>query len=472
MKAVVGSGNAALDQALVEGFAQAGHEAAICAYAEALIQKGKAADVAVVGAELPGADGGLLAALVALRLEGARVAYLPGDREQADRDTLTQAVAVGVYDIAFDPVDPGVLVAAVTQPPSLRRALSALRRPGERAVGTARLGTALQGAAQTVADAPAESTRRPPRRSPAREPRQQRPPDGGARRQERGAPEVAFAGGLTVFLGALPGSGTTRAAVAYARKVAGDGNPVVLVDAHPERAHVAHYVLGRDLDLLDERDAALSWRHARGVPATATLVAPNVYLSPLAPDPDLVAGPGAWTEAQDVMVRWTAAGAKLDVVCRAGAKPEQVHRLLDALGGGGGALTVAARARGLSEPDRLMWERELGVAVMTGSPRATGPVAQLTAQLTALLRANATIAPSAVVDLGAPQPLVQGSADPRIAWAAQMGRVIVVTRDDDLATLAAERLMRTLRSEAERAGRELQAELVVGVRRAPAPTAV
>lgn len=262
MKVMVGSGNAALDQALVEAFTQAGHEPAICAYAEALAEKAKAADAAVVGAGLPASSGtGLLGVLVALRLEGVRVAYLPGDREQADRETLTQAVAVGVYDIVFDPVDPGSLVGALAEAPSLRRGLSALRRPGERAVGTAKLGDALHKATESItADSAPEARKRPRPRAPAvpvaervagaaatvatvgataaavatARVRQHRapPPEQGETPAWWAWPECTGGPGLDLaVLAALPRSGATRALAAWAL---GRGQ-ALLVDANPDR---------------------------------------------------------------------------------------------------------------------------------------------------------------------------------------------------------------------------------------------
>ena len=468
MKVVVGTGNAAMDQALAEVATATGHEAAVCAYLEAVTEKAKGAQAAVVGAELPGADAkGLLGGIVALRLEGVRVFYLAGDREQADRDLLTQAVAVGVYDIVFDPVDPRELVAALQASPSLRRALAAVRRPGERTVGTPRLAAALQGATERPGEVPSrERSRRTRGVRPSRSPR---PVAEGAEDAVRPATEpatVPFTGGLTVFLGALPGCGTSTAAIAYARGAAADGNPVLLMDAHAERAHLAHYLLGRDLNLLNEGDAALSWRHPRGgVPVAPARIAPDLYLLPLAPDPDAVLG-AAWSEAPDAAVRWLPGGATLDLVCRAGASPGQARMLIEALAAGG-ALTVAARGRALAEADRALWERELGVCVLSGAARVAGPAAQLVAQLTASLRRHAAVSPNVVVDLGAPPALVQGNADPRVAWAAQMGRTIVITRDDDLGVAAADRLLRTLRSEAERAGRALQAEVLLLFHRVP-----
>lgn len=291
MKLLVGSGNAALDQALAEGAAAAGHEAVVCAYTEALAERAKGVDAAVVGAELPGGDArGLLPAIVALRLEGLRVVYLAGDRDQADRGALIQAVAVGVYDFAFDPVDPGGLVASLAEPASLRRGLAALRRPGERTVGTSQLGEALRVAtAPSPEDAPTPPGRRPSRARTPAIPVARRVAGAAAavasvgsaargpvtaevqaakRATRRPAPPPAeVAGGVPPWwswpgcaggsgcdlavLGALPRSGVTRSLAAWGKARA---SQVLLIDANPERQAL--------LRVLGGAQGALGWSAA------------------------------------------------------------------------------------------------------------------------------------------------------------------------------------------------------------------
>lgn len=294
------------------------------------------------------------------------------------------------------------------------------------------------------------------------------PAPGGARASDEVPPPAQAPTGaippLTACLGALPGCGTSRTAIARARQLADQGTVTLLVDAHAERAHLARYLLGRHLDLLNADDRAGCWRHARSADALRACVvevAPGLRLLPLAFDPDPAGPLPVVAVAPDLTARWSSSSVRVDLVCRPSYLPQDATAVFEALARGGRAVRVRAMGDGLAETERRVWSQAIGCSVGSG-PAAilTGMAAQLIAELAHALRICSPAATSVVVDLGAPRPLVGGVADPRVSWAAQYGRVMVVTRGDALGTEAAERLLTTLRCEAERAGADLDAEVV------------
>jgi len=473
LRVAIGSGNPGLDTRLAEAFRAKEHEAETFAYGEALVQK--PGDAAVVGASLPVDDKvGVLGVLVYLRREGARVIYLPGRRDQDDagRERLLQAVALGVYDVLFDEeLDPAAVVAVLDNAPSFKKAVSVLRRPGEPHLSSGRLGSALQKALDHAAAEQPEPEKpaarplrvpRPPREPrPAKEPRPPReaPPAKEPAEPRRvvlpvkktlgDLPQIEFRPGVTSFIGAVPGCGCTRLAISYAR--AGDGD-VLLVDAHLQRAHMAYYLLGRHLSLLLRED--VSWRHCRGKYRDAVReISTHLQFLPLAFEP---VNPGlrAANSAFDAAIRWGASGADVEVNARPGGVLEEVRPLLDYLAGRS-LTSVAVNGGALPAADRELWSQTLGVSVLPKTPRVTSSAARLVADLDAALGMTGNAGVSPVVDFGSPDPLVAGLADPRVSWAAHHGHVVVVTRPDAIGREAAARMLKTILSENPEASAEI-----------------
>ncbi len=447
----VGSGNLGLNAQLVDALKAAGHDAEACTYGAAVT--GREADAAVVGASLAtDGDAGILSVIVPLRQADVRVVYLPGRRDQVDdgvRELLVKTVALGVYDILFDDeLTPDALVAVLGRPPRMLAGLGALRRPGDaRPLLTSHLGTALQKVVdeppqpvveQTAASPPPERVRvlKSVLRRQVRVSKEQT----GADMESWRAAVPAFHRGVTSFFGALPGCGCTGFAIAYALTGADDGD-VLLVDAHFQRAHMAHYLLGRHLSTLVPEDRARSWRHCQGHYREAVLqIRSGLQALLLAFEPS--GSPQMVAASCDVAVRWGVAGADVEINARPGRVLEETRRLLDHLGAGGNLSSVVVRGSTLTDHDRALWAEALGVAVPAGDDRATP---REVADLERALRACANGSP--VIDFGSMPPIIAGRADGRVSWAARQGSVVVVTRPDTLGQEAAERMERTVLAE-------------------------
>lgn len=262
--------------------------------------------------------------------------------------------------------------------------------------------------------------------------------------------------GWTAFIGALPGCGTSRVAVTWARERAATGRAVLLVDAHEERAHLGYYLLGRHLDPLSPSDRQRSWLHIRNLADLRQAVfqpEPNLHLLALAFDPDPPGLLRPTRAAPDISLTWTGQGVHAEVVCRPGRSPQDIRKALDAHGDL--PLTLIATAPDLGEGDRQVWERELGVSVpasATAHALVSGHAADLVQRLAQTLQV-VNIAPGVGIDLGAARPVTGGLTDPRIDWAARYAHTVVVTRDDPLGHEAAARTTGALQSAARKAGR-------------------
>jgi hypothetical protein len=95
-----------------------------CYYREGLwgLAEERGADVVVLSPQLPG-DGEILEVVKKLRLSGLRVVLLPGRREDEPALKLARrAVALGVYDLVWDPVSPAVVVHRIERPATLAEA--------------------------------------------------------------------------------------------------------------------------------------------------------------------------------------------------------------------------------------------------------------------------------------------------------------------------------------------------------------
>jgi hypothetical protein len=443
-------GEGALEARLEEGLAARSEVVACERYPEAAMAAARREypDAAVVAARLGGEETEPL--VEGLVCEGVRVVWLAGcPRGGLDRERAARLEAAGSCEVVWEPCSVEDVVrlveaderagqgAGVRDGAGVREAVEAYALPEERAArwgGGDGRGAAPPGGTRAVGDVGAAAVEK---------------------------------GGCVAFLGALPGCGTTRTAIAWARRRLAAGGPVLLVDAHAERAHAAHYLLGRDLDPLCPADRLRSWRSVRGAESLRRCVLevePGLLLLALAFDADPEPGPGGGEPslAPDVAVRWRGGRIAVDLVCRPGCAPSEAALLLRALGEAGRPLDVRAVGPRLGESDRRVWEREIGVTVEDGlEPRGAAAGRRLVADLSAALRACSPLAAATAVDLGAPRGLVGGLAEPRVAWAAAHAHTIVVTRPDRLGAAAADRLLTTLRCEAERAGQELRGEVVV-----------
>ncbi|WP_027365735.1 ANTAR domain-containing protein [Desulfotruncus alcoholivorax] len=95
-----------------------------CYYREGLwgLAEERGADVVVLSPQLPG-DGEILEVVKKLRLSGLRVVLLPGRRENETALKLARrSVALGVYDLVWDPVSPAVVVHRIEKPATLAEA--------------------------------------------------------------------------------------------------------------------------------------------------------------------------------------------------------------------------------------------------------------------------------------------------------------------------------------------------------------
>ncbi|MDK2888065.1 MAG: hypothetical protein PWP72_943 [Thermoanaerobacter sp.] len=125
MRVLVATGFEELDRDISAGLSGRGIDTAgECYYREGLLSlaKDRGADVVVLSPHLPGQME--IADLVKeLRMAGLRVILLPGRRDDKKAvDLARKAVALGVYDLVWDPVSPGAVVNRVLNPATLAEA--------------------------------------------------------------------------------------------------------------------------------------------------------------------------------------------------------------------------------------------------------------------------------------------------------------------------------------------------------------
>jgi DNA-binding NarL/FixJ family response regulator len=125
MRVLLATGVEALDKDLVEGlFCRDIDVVGECYYREGLLSmvQQKKAGVVILSPHLPGQDN--MAVLVKeLRMYNIRIVLLPGDKKDSDAlDLACKAAALGVYDILWDPVEPGRVAKRTLRPATLAEA--------------------------------------------------------------------------------------------------------------------------------------------------------------------------------------------------------------------------------------------------------------------------------------------------------------------------------------------------------------
>jgi hypothetical protein len=135
LRVLTATGLEELDRDISAGLSGRGKDTAgECYYREGLLSlaKGRGADVVVLSPHLPG-QADTVELVKELRMAGLRVILLPGRRDDKKAvDLARKAVALGVYDLVWDPVSPEAVVHRVLNPATLAEAGL---EPDEAAVG-------------------------------------------------------------------------------------------------------------------------------------------------------------------------------------------------------------------------------------------------------------------------------------------------------------------------------------------------